>query len=205
MLAYAGRSGSGFYELMRQRYEESQTAAAQTEDDDPAARAEAATANLVKAHSAGHFIEIDPHYFPIVKATPDEVQRRLDQRAPSPKTSGARTSPRAQSQRVPAMTELEVDSLVRAYMSGRPIACSREEYEWRIRPALQGYAALCLAHSDKVRASKVLAKQLKTSTVDLTSSTKARAQNHSALAAAIVEPVRLGLAPVIVHSWVDSV
>ena len=62
MLAYAGRSGSGFQELMRQRYEESQTAAAQT-DDDPAARAEAATVNLVKALSAGNFIEIDPHYY----------------------------------------------------------------------------------------------------------------------------------------------
>jgi hypothetical protein len=48
---------------MRQRYEESQTAAAQTEDDDPAARAEAATANLVKAHGAGHFIDIDPERY----------------------------------------------------------------------------------------------------------------------------------------------
>ncbi len=63
MLAYAGPSGSGFYELMRQRYEESQTAAAQTEDDGPAARAEAATVNLVKAHSAGHSIDIDPEYY----------------------------------------------------------------------------------------------------------------------------------------------
>jgi hypothetical protein len=58
MLAYAGRQGSGYYELMRQRYEESQTAAAQT-DDDPAARVEAAAVNLVKAPSAGHFIDID--------------------------------------------------------------------------------------------------------------------------------------------------
>jgi hypothetical protein len=64
MLAYAGRQGSGFYELTRQRYEESQTAATQTDDDDdPAARAEAAMVNLVKAHSTGHFIEIDPHYY----------------------------------------------------------------------------------------------------------------------------------------------
>ena len=38
-------------------------------------------------------------------------------------------------------------------MSVRPIACPREEYERRIRPGLQEYAALCLAHSDKVRAN----------------------------------------------------
>jgi hypothetical protein len=75
MLAYAGRQGSGHYELMRQLYEESQTAAAQT-DDDPAARAEAATVNLVTAYIAGHFIDIDPHYYksyirPRLRASPD--------------------------------------------------------------------------------------------------------------------------------------
>jgi hypothetical protein len=60
------------------------------------------------------------------------------------------------SQREPAMTELEVDSLVREYMSGRTIACSREQYERRIRPGLQQYAALCHAHGDKVRAKIAL-------------------------------------------------
>jgi len=54
------------------------------------------------------------------------------------------------------MTEAEVDSLLREYMSGRPIACSREEYERRIRPALQEYAAYCRGHGDKVRAESVL-------------------------------------------------
>jgi hypothetical protein len=34
-------------------------------------------------------------------------------------TFSARTSPRTLSQREPAMTELEVDSLLREYMSGR--------------------------------------------------------------------------------------
>jgi predicted phage terminase large subunit-like protein len=91
-----------------------------------------------------------------VEATPDEVQRWLDQREPNRKTQGARTSPRALSQREPAMTELEVDSLLREYMSGRTIACSSEEYARRIRPALQNHATLCLAHGDKVRAKIVL-------------------------------------------------
>jgi phage terminase large subunit len=82
MLAYAGRSGSGYYELMRQRYEESQNAAAQTAADDPAARAEAATANLVKEHSAGHFIDIDPEYYksyirPRLRASADPAAAAL--------------------------------------------------------------------------------------------------------------------------------
>ena len=51
------------------------------------------------------------------------------------------------------MTELEVDSLLLEHMSGRPIACSREQYERQIRPALQTYAAVYLAHGDKVHAS----------------------------------------------------
>lgn len=39
-------------------------AAAQTDgDDESAARAEAATVNLVKAYSAGYFVEIAPHYY----------------------------------------------------------------------------------------------------------------------------------------------
>ena len=38
------------------------------------------------------------------------------------------------------MTELEVESLVREYRSGHPIACSREHYERWIRSALQGAA-----------------------------------------------------------------
>ena len=51
------------------------------------------------------------------------------------------------------MTELKVESLVREHMSGCPIACSREQYERRIRPALQEYSALCVAHGDKGHAS----------------------------------------------------
>jgi hypothetical protein len=92
----------------------------------------------------------------IVRATPEEVQRWIDQHAPSPGTFGARTNSRALPQREPGMTELEVDSPVREYMSGRPIACSHEEYERRIRPALQDYAALCLKHNDQVYANFVL-------------------------------------------------
>ena len=64
MLAYAGRRGPGFYELMRQRHEERQTVAVQT-DDEPAGRAEAATVNLVRSHVGGHFIDIDPYYSPV--------------------------------------------------------------------------------------------------------------------------------------------
>jgi hypothetical protein len=34
----------------------------------------------------------------------------------------------------------------------RAITCSREEYERRIRPVLQGYAACCGGQGDQVRA-----------------------------------------------------
>jgi hypothetical protein len=47
---------------MRQRHEERQTVAVQT-DDEPAGRAEAATVNLVRSHVGGHFIDIDPYYY----------------------------------------------------------------------------------------------------------------------------------------------
>jgi hypothetical protein len=51
------------------------------------------------------------------------------------------------------MTELEIDSLLREYMSGRPVGWSREADEGQIRQALLEYAALCTAHGDQVRAS----------------------------------------------------
>lgn len=51
------------------------------------------------------------------------------------------------------MTESEIDSLLREYMSGRPVRCSREAYAREIRQALLNYAALCAAHHDRVRAT----------------------------------------------------
>jgi hypothetical protein len=88
MLAYSGRSQSGFYELMRRRYEESQSEAAADRVDDLELRLMAQATKLVEAHRAGHFIEIDPgHYKSYVRprlctsSDPDAAAlvRHLDQ------------------------------------------------------------------------------------------------------------------------------
>ncbi len=50
------------------------------------------------------------------------------------------------------MTELEIDSLLREYVSGRPVRWSREAYEGQIRQALLEYEALCASHDDTARA-----------------------------------------------------
>jgi len=48
------------------------------------------------------------------------------------------------------MTELEIDSLLREWMSGNGVKWSREDYVERIRQGLLDYAALCDAHGDKM-------------------------------------------------------
>jgi hypothetical protein len=89
MLAYSGRSHSGFYELMRQRYEESQSEAAVDPADELEARLMAQATKLVEAHRAGHFIDIDPSNYrsyvrPRLCTFPDPdaaaLVRHLDQR-----------------------------------------------------------------------------------------------------------------------------
>jgi len=51
------------------------------------------------------------------------------------------------------MNELEVDSLLREWMSGHWVMCSREDYARRIRQGLLWYAALCDAHDDEKMAT----------------------------------------------------
>ena len=52
------------------------------------------------------------------------------------------------------MTELEIDSLLREWMSGHRVGWSHEDYLGRIRQGLLEYAALCDAHGDQVRATQ---------------------------------------------------
>jgi predicted phage terminase large subunit-like protein len=85
-----------------------------------------------------------------VRATPEEVQGWLEKDEDGRADGKFVNAHAGDTRALHIMTEAEVDSLVREYMSGRPIACSREEYERRIRPALQEYAAYCLGHGDKM-------------------------------------------------------
>jgi predicted phage terminase large subunit-like protein len=91
-----------------------------------------------------------------VRATPEEVQNWLEGDEDGRADGKFANAHAGDTRGLRIMTEAEVDSLVREYMSGCPIACSREEYERRIRPALQEYAAYCLGHGDKVRAGIAL-------------------------------------------------
>ena len=51
------------------------------------------------------------------------------------------------------MNELEIESLLREWMSRRWVVCSREDYAMRKRPGLLWYAALCDAHGDEKMAT----------------------------------------------------
>jgi predicted phage terminase large subunit-like protein len=48
------------------------------------------------------------------------------------------------------ITEVEIDSLLREWMSGNGVQWSQEDYEGWIRQALLDYATLCDAHGDKM-------------------------------------------------------
>jgi hypothetical protein len=140
---------------MRQQYEESQTVAAQTDgDDEPAARAEAATVNLVKAHSAGHFIDIDPEYYksyvrprlrvsadPAAAALATELDRRFGL-AGSSRYEGSQTAAaQTDDGDVPAaLAEAATVNLVKAHSAGHFIDIDPEYYKSYIRSRLRASA-----------------------------------------------------------------
>ena len=50
------------------------------------------------------------------------------------------------------MNQLQIDSLLREWMSGNGVRFSRKDYRQCIRQELLDYAALCDAHGDKIAA-----------------------------------------------------
>jgi hypothetical protein len=87
-----------------------------------------------------------------VGISPDELEDYLDGASGLSSTISLFGTSRARNSAKPdrPMTEVEIDSLLREWMSGNWVQWSREDYEGRIRQGLLDYAAFCDAHGDKM-------------------------------------------------------
>jgi hypothetical protein len=150
MLAYAGRSKSGFLELMRQRYEERQLETAQP-DDDWEARLAAAATELIESYRAGNFIGTDDDGFyksymrprlclsidPAAADLVRELDRRFERKDLSPNAvPREKTLAVSEDNTAAVRADAQVAKLLVHHIAGHSIDIEADHYKSYVRPRL---------------------------------------------------------------------